>query len=160
MSELRILYDGPPLAGRSTSQQRIAKRLARGRITSFDMGGKRIAEVVVEARALSVRIRAAIGAEFVPEVDRELRAWAQAIILVVDTQPERSEANARVIEEVLFELGDRPLILQYNKRDLTKTVSRDELETQYNWRKLPAFESVATDERDGGVWNAFDEALR
>jgi hypothetical protein len=151
--ELHIAYVGCPLSGRSTSLHRIADRCATT-VTAIDVGGKGVVELVVATPSLVVRARAGVGSAFVPDADRALRAWADAFVLVVDSQADRAEANEAIIEEVLFELGERPLVLQYNKRDLPNVLSRDELDRLLNWRRFRAIESSAV-AGDAGAWEAF-----
>jgi signal recognition particle receptor subunit beta len=43
-----------------------------------------------------------------------------------------------------YDLTKVPLVMQWNKRDLPNVVPVEDLQSQLNKRKLPAFEAVAT----------------
>jgi signal recognition particle receptor subunit beta len=75
-------------------------------------------------------------------------------VFVADSQAERMDANIAALEnlyENLTEYGydprSLPIVLQWNKRDLTNAVPTEELRAQLNPMGLPEFEAVAVDGR-------------
>jgi len=90
---------------------------------------------------------------------------ADAIIFVVDCQRERVQDNweaLELLEKNLKEMGQRletiPMIIQYNKRDLSNAIPLEDAERRFNQRKLLSFPTVA---RTGeGVTEAFLAAAK
>ena len=90
---------------------------------------------------------------------------ADAVVLVVDSQRSQLENNAFALENLKENLlangldyATIPLVLQYNKRDLSDAANREELDALLNDRGIPVFESVATE--GPGVFEAFVEISR
>lgn len=72
------------------------------------------------------------------------------IVFVVDSQPERMEANLESFEKLEknlerqgYDMDKVPLVFQYNKRDLPDAVPVGELEATFNSKGRPYFEAVA-----------------
>jgi signal recognition particle receptor subunit beta len=73
------------------------------------------------------------------------------IVFVVDSQPERMEANIESLDSLKkslerqgYDLHKLPLVFQYNKRDLPGAVPLSELEATFNPLGKPQFEAVAS----------------
>lgn len=74
------------------------------------------------------------------------------IIFVADSERIRQKENMDSIQnmkENMLAVGimpeSIPIVLQYNKRDLTQVLSIDELERDLNPNNVPSFEAVASD---------------
>lgn len=138
---VRIVYDGPPFAGKTTSVRSLARSLGRtsetpaevdGRTTYFDWleytGG------LFEGRKIHCQIFSVPGQ---PELDarrRALLALADAVVFVLDTSNAAtvalSEAYVRQLTELLRQRTGAPVgvIVQANKRDLPGALSREEVQ--------------------------------
>ncbi|MCU0727754.1 MAG: ATP-binding protein, partial [Planctomycetes bacterium] len=90
---------------------------------------------------------------------------ADAIILVVDSSRGQLENNIAALENLKENLAANgidyktiPMVLQLNKQDLPEVVPTEELIRLLNDRRVPAFETVATEGR--GVFEAFTAVSR
>src|SRR5687768_9596692 len=79
---------------------------------------------------------------------------ADGVVFVADSQPEAFDSNAdslKNLEENLAEQGIRlerfPLIIQYNKRDIPKSLPVEKLRESLNPRAVPDYETCATSGR-------------
>jgi mutual gliding-motility protein MglA len=85
---------------------------------------------------------------------KQLLDQVDGVVLVIDSDPSRTDENAAMVDELrkgLAEyarrLDDLPLVVQYNKRDLTDDYGIDELHRRLGLGGATVFESVATDGR-------------
>jgi signal recognition particle receptor subunit beta len=159
----RIVYWGVEGAGKRTSLQNVATKLRpdhRGEMrevptpldpsASFtvlpielgDIGGVRTRIEMVAAPG---------GAEQAP-TRKQLLDQVDGIVFVVDAQRERIEENAASLDELRSALGDYarsleqvPLVVQYNKRDLTDPYALEELHRRLALNDATVFEAVATE---------------
>jgi signal recognition particle receptor subunit beta len=76
------------------------------------------------------------------------------IVFVVDSQAEKFEENVQSIAELEMhmrrlgkDMGRFPFIMQWNKRDMPSALPVPILERYLNRRRVPSFESVASDGR-------------
>ena len=83
---------------------------------------------------------------------KQLLDQVDGVVLVIDSDPARLDENAAMVDELrkgLAEyarrLDDLPLVVQYNKRDLTDDYGVDELHRRLGLGGATVFESVATD---------------
>ena len=79
---------------------------------------------------------------------------ADGIVFVVDSQAEKFEENAQSIYELELnmrrigkDMSAFPLVMQWNKRDMPNALPVPVLERYLNRRRVPSFESVASDGR-------------
>lgn len=77
---------------------------------------------------------------------------ADGIVFVVDSQAEKFEENVQSITELEMnlrrlgkDLGNFPFVIQWNKRDMPSALPLPVLERYLNRRRVPSFESVASD---------------
>lgn len=75
---------------------------------------------------------------------------ADGIVFVVDSQAERFEENVQSITELEMnlrrlgkDLGNFPLVIQWNKRDMPTALPLPVLDRYLNRRHVPSFEAVA-----------------
>jgi len=83
---------------------------------------------------------------------KQLLDRVDGVVFVADAQPDRIEDNAASFEELgatLADYGRRlsdvPLVVQYNKRDLTDAYALERLHKRLGARGAAAFEAVATE---------------
>lgn len=158
MTELRIFYDGPGLAGRSSSVSAVRDVLARHyevvrtRLPSGRRTGERL---VVSGPGITLQVDVMPGLESVDPVRDEVRARAHVLVVVLDSQPERLPANRDALAEIA-KLPPRPMVMQFNKRDLPPALLVEEMQRELNPHGFPAFESVAP--RGVGTMEAFHTA--
>ncbi len=76
---------------------------------------------------------------------------ADGIVFVVDSQAEKFEENVQSIAELDMnmrrigkDLGNFPLIIQWNKRDMPNALPLPVLERYLNRRRVPGFEAIAS----------------
>ncbi|HHQ49241.1 MAG TPA: GAF domain-containing protein, partial [Acidobacteria bacterium] len=91
---------------------------------------------------------------------RAVLSGADGVVFVADSQENQREANRESLANLWENLAanglDRektPLVLQYNKRDLSPLLSIEQLQTDLNERGVPYFPSIATEGK--GVMEAF-----
>lgn len=99
---------------------------------------------------------------------RQMRKYvlqgADAVVFVVDSQRSRLQENLESLQSMRDNLRgasgtseDIPVVLQYNKRDLSDILSESELDQQFRFRAdISAFPSVATEGH--GVFETFVHA--
>ena len=92
------------------------------------------------------------GAEQAP-TRKQLLDQVDGIVLVIDSQPQHLDANVAIFSELRQALAsygraldDIPLIIQYNKRDLSDPYSIEALHRKLDVPGAPVFETVATEE--------------
>ncbi len=158
----KIVWYGPGLSGKTTSLKRIyesVKPSLRGELMTlpteadrtlfFDFLPVRVEKV--GDYALRLALYTVPGQVFYNATRKLVLQGADGVVFVADSNPGMEDANRESLqnlEENLAEQGisiDRfPLVLQYNKRDLTNAVPLEALRAQLNRRGAPDFGSVAT----------------
>lgn len=160
---LKIVYYGPSLSGKTSSLQYIHQRTRpdrRGELISlktredrtlyfdymqFEMG---------EISGLKPRfnIYTVPGQVYYRGTRKLVLKGVDGIVFVADSQAKRLEENVGAINDLyedLEELGfvpeEVPLILQCNKRDLPEIMPVQTLKDSLNLNGIPTFESVAID---------------
>jgi hypothetical protein len=171
----KIVYHGAGRSGKTTSLLHMNHRLApgqRGQFITLETPTERtlffdLLPVKVLAGGYSFRylLFATPGQEYYHASRRLVLKGADAIVFVVDSQRERAQDNWEsweILEKNLKELGQRadalPLVLQYNKRDLSSAMPLEEMERRYNVRRSFSFPAIA---RTGqGVYETFLTAAK
>lgn len=163
---LKVLYAGPPGAGKSTSLEVIGRMAAKhGRTQEPDAryASELLEHVQLELgrvfgrhAAVAHVIALPAGKVLDPTVHLLLRS-ADAIVFVADATPGRAEDNARALAGLEADLRrerrdlwDMPLVFQWNKRDL---LQRQAPESPALCRGRPCVPSHAV--RGEGVVTAF-----
>ncbi len=159
----RILYWGIEGAGKRTNLQQIHGKLRpdhRGDLIATptridpsvsydelpielgDLGGMQVHMQLLTVPA---------GAEQAP-TRQQLLDRVDGIVFVVDTRREQLDANLASLAELRELLGaygrsldEVPLVLQYNKRDLSDEHALEEMHRKVDLPKVAAFEAVATE---------------
>ncbi len=90
---------------------------------------------------------------------------ADAVVMVIDSRRSQLENNIEAFENLKENLAANgldyasiPIVIQYNKQDLTDLVPTAEMDRIMNDRELRTFETVATE--GPGVFEAFTEVSR
>ncbi len=159
----RILYWGIDGAGKTTNLQSIHRKLRadhRGEIqreaTLIDptVEYETLAIELGEVGGLKTRIQmiAVPGSSDQAPTRKQLLDQVDGIVMVVDSQRDRIEENAASLAELgkmLLdygrELAEVPLVLQYNKRDLSDPYAIEELHRKLGMNGVAVFEAVATE---------------
>jgi len=135
---IRLVYDGPAKAGKTTSLRRLAGSLGvdmfsapeeDGRTLYFDwldyVGG------LYEGMPIRCQVLSAPGQQVLESRRRLLLESADAVVFVADSRPERAGENGRAYAALheIAESHEVPIgiVIQANKRDLPDAVSLDEL---------------------------------
>ena len=174
--DAKIVYYGPAISGKTTNLQFIHQHLKpdqRGKIVSLATNEDRtlffdFLPIELESvRGFKTRIHlyTVPGQVYYGATRRAVLTGADGVVFVVDSHADRLEDNFtsfKDLEDNLRYYGKKietvPLILQYNKRDLPKVLSVEELNQKFNRFNSPSFESVATQGR--GVFESLTMACR
>jgi hypothetical protein len=159
---VKIVYYGPGLGGKTTNLQHIYER------TAPDLKGKLITLAtetdrtlffdfmpldVGEIKGFKVRLHlyTVPGQVFYNASRKLILKGVDGVIMVCDSQRERMDANIesiRNLEQNLRENGynlvDLPYVLQLNKRDLPNIVSVEEMKAHLVIKSEPVIEAVGT----------------
>jgi signal recognition particle receptor subunit beta len=167
---VKIVYYGPGLGGKTSSLQYIhgtIKPDSRGQLVSLATGVDRtlyfdfLPIKLPKLRGFTVRVQlyTVPGQVHYNSTRKLVITGADGVVFVADSQKARREANVESLanlrenlEEQGVSLEKLPLVLQYNKRDLPEILSLPQLETELNPRRMPFFETCATNGR--GVFEA------
>lgn len=173
----KIVYYGPGLGGKTTNLQFIhnaTRAEHRGKLVSlatpvdrtlyFDFLPIRLPRV----RGMTVRLQlfTVPGQVHFNATRKLVLTGADGVVLVVDSQRERLDANVESLENLRENLREHgrspievPLVIQYNKRDIKQNILPvSELEQRLNPRHAPAFSSVAT--RGEGVFETLEAIVQ
>lgn len=172
----KVVYYGPGLGGKTTNLQHIHQTTQpehRGRLVSlatpvdrtlyFDFLPLRLPAV----RGMSVRLQlfTVPGQVYYNATRKLVLTGADGLVLVVDSQRERVDANSESLENLRENLREHgrtldavPWVIQYNKRDLPSPLPVAELQRKLNPRGVPSFESVAM--RGEGVYETLEAITR
>ncbi|HET9625621.1 MAG TPA: GTPase domain-containing protein [Kofleriaceae bacterium] len=137
---IRIVYDGPPHAGKTTSVRALARSLARHVETPLEAEGRTLffdwmeyTGGLFEGHQIRCQIVTVPGQPDFAARRRALLETADVVIFVADTADRdsvaRSVEHIRQMADMLGAKADPPIgiIVQANKRDLPTAVARDEL---------------------------------
>ncbi|MFH1016673.1 MAG: GTPase domain-containing protein [Pseudomonadota bacterium] len=157
----KIVYYGPGLCGKTTNLQYIYRRTkpeAKGKMISLATETERtlffdfLPLSLGEIRGFKTRFHlyTVPGQVFYDASRKLILKGVDGVVFVADSQVERSDANAESVENLRvnleeqgYNLNTMPLVVQYNKRDLSNITSVVELRSVLNPRGVPDFESTA-----------------
>ncbi|NPA32345.1 MAG: gliding motility protein [Aquificae bacterium] len=154
--KFKIVYHGPALAGKTTNVTQIAKRRSK-ELLSFDTKEERtlVFDMTTEERKVgdfraTFIIYTVPGQHIYSDIRKMVMRGADGVVFVADSSKDRLNENKeffKVLEEDLSlygkSVGDTPVVIQYNKRDLPDALAKDTLERELNPMGLPSFEAVA-----------------
>jgi signal recognition particle receptor subunit beta len=160
---LKIVYYGPALSGKTTNLQYVYSKTSpnlRGELISLKTRGDRTLYFDfmqlelgrIKGLKPKFNLYTVPGQQCYVASRRLVLQGADGVVYVADSQLNRLKANIDVmhnLEQNLQALGtdprDFPLVLQYNKRDLSNIAPIALLRIQLARDGVPQFQSVATD---------------
>jgi len=170
---LRIVYDGPPHAGKTTSVRSLARSLLRSVETPLESAGRTVyfdwmeyTGGSFEGHQIRCQIVSVPGQPDLVARRRALLETADVVVFVADTSTAtavaRSVAHIRQMVAIVRGHAELPIgvIVQANKRDVPGAVSRDELRAAlgHDFARTAVTESVA--EAGVGIRETFVFAVR
>jgi len=159
----KIVYYGPGLCGKTTNLNTIygkTSQKARGEMVSLNTETDRTLFFdllpmdvgMVGGFKTKLQLYTVPGQVFYNSTRKLVLKGVDGIVFVVDSQTPMLDAckeSYQNLEENLRELGlvlgEIPTVFQWNKRDLRNVIPVDELETVFNPKGAPSFQSVASD---------------
>ena len=159
----KIVYYGPGLCGKTTNLNTIygkTSQKARGEMVSLNTETDRTLFFdllpmdvgMVGGFKTKLQLYTVPGQVFYNSTRKLVLKGVDGIVFVVDSQTPMLDAckeSYQNLDENLRELGlnlgDIPMVFQWNKRDLRNVVPVEELEAAFNPRGTPSFQSVASD---------------
>jgi len=158
----KVVYYGPGLCGKTTNLQFIYDSLPSNnkskmlslatktdRTLFFDFLPLDLGKI--RGMRTKLQLYTVPGQVYYNSTRQLVLKGADGIVFVADSQDFALDANLESLqnlEDNLKRQGVRlreiPLVLQYNKRDLSNAMPVDELEAEINKQRVPHFESVAT----------------
>jgi len=158
---LKIVYAGPGLSGKTTNIQYVFENTqsqSKGKLLALSTENERtlffdfLPLAVGEVRGYKTRFHLfSIPGQTFYEISQQfLLKGVDGIVFVVDSRPERMEANVealqiikRNLERQGYDYARIPTVFQYNKRDSEDATPIDVLEKTFNPMGLPFFEAIA-----------------
>lgn len=158
----KIVYFGAGLSGKTTNIQYIYDHTQtdlRGRFFAGSTENERtlffdfLPLGVGDVRGYKTRIHLfTIPGQTFYEISQQfILKGVDGIVFVVDSQPERMEANiesfdllTRNLEKQGYNISQIPIVFQYNKRDVANAIHTKELENTFNSIRRPSIEAVAS----------------
>lgn len=157
----KIVYYGPGLSGKTTNLAWIYDQLpveGRSKLVSIDTEEERtlffdflpIAVNQVGDYRLRLHLYTVPGQERFASTRAAMLRGVDGIVFVVDAQRDRVAENTRSLEELNEHLSQQgrelesiPLVLQYNKQDLANSLTKSQLDAEFNPRGVPAIAASA-----------------
>jgi len=157
----KVVYYGPPLCGKSTSLRAIyelVKEEAKGDLISLSQNNDRtlyfdfVPLALGKIKDYTIRLHLyTVPGEVGYQTARKLISkGVDGVVFVADSQLQKMEENLRSLsslKEILkhegLDLGEVPMVIQYNKRDLPNAVPVAEMHNLLNTGNVDAFETVA-----------------
>lgn len=167
---LRVVYDGPPFSGKTTTLRTLSQGLGVEIVTPEEHNGRTLAFDWVdytgglfEGRQIRCQIVSVPGQEELARRRRHLLEAADAIVVVADTRRAEIASTFALLRDVLAWSRTREppigVVLQANKRDEITAVPREELhEGLSTIAPIGLIETVATSGH--GVREAFVFGVR
>jgi len=169
--KMKIVYYGPAMGGKTTCLQFIHRatdpqrrtrlyslNTASDRTLFFDLMSLDLGRI--RGFRLALQLYTVPGQVQYNATRRAVLSGADGVVFVADSQEDQREPNrvslANLWENLAANGLDRatiPLVLQYNKRDLSPILSIEQLDADLNDRGTPAFPSIAIEGK--GVMEAF-----
>lgn len=160
---LKIVYYGPGLSGKTTNLQYIYSTLPekdKGRMLSlatsddrtlfFDFLPLELGEI--QGMKTRIQLYTVPGQVYYNTTRKLVLRGCDGVVFVADSQKDLAQANKESLENLkqnLLEQGDdlnkMPMVIQYNKRDLKNITPLEELKAALNKDGRPDYEAVATE---------------
>lgn len=171
---IKLVYYGPALSGKTTnlkSLHQLVEETSRERLMTLETKDDRtlffdmlplVFKADTEGGAMSLRVKVfTVPGQVVHASTRRLvLQGADGIVFVADSQVAETENNAESfldlranLKELGRSLGDVPMVIQFNKRDLPNVRSDAELDDLARRGKEPVFKACAV--KGEGVLECF-----
>ncbi len=159
----KIVYYGPGLSGKTTNIEMVHQLLKpeqKGRLISLPTETDRtlffdfLPLDLGQIKGFKVRFHlyTVPGQVYYNATRRLVLQGVDGVVFVADSQVDMLSSNADSLKNLRENLStygkkleDLPFVMQYNKRDLRKVASPEELNQQLNDLHVPVFEGVAKD---------------
>ena len=158
--DLKIVYCGPAMCGKTTNVQFIHKMLGpqqSGELVSLPTQDDRtlffdflLMERYISGLKTRFHIYTVPGQVQYALTRRAVLVGVDGVVFVVDSQTSKLQDNIDSLEDLREhlrfykkDLSAFPFVLQYNKRDLPDIMPVDELNATFSSQNIPAFESSA-----------------
>ncbi len=158
--DLKIVYYGPGMCGKTTNVQHIHTMLGPeqcGDLVTLPTKDDRtlffdflLMERYISGLKTRFHLYTVPGQVQYALTRRAVLVGADGVVFVADSQADKLEENIASMkdlgEQLRFyrkDLAAFPLVLQFNKRDLPDIMPVDELNAKLNPRNIPSFESCA-----------------
>lgn len=157
----KIVYYGPGLSGKTTNLEYVYERVnpdTRGKMISLATETERtlffdfLPVDLGTIRGFKTRFHlyTVPGQVYYNASRRLILKGVDGVVFVADSQVERMDANLASMQNLYENLTEYgydpeavPLVVQYNKRDLSNVAGVDELRGQVNPNGQPDFEAIA-----------------
>jgi hypothetical protein len=159
--DIKIVYYGPALCGKTTNVQSIHKKLAphqRGEMMSFATKDDRtlffdfLPIELGDVKGFKTRFHlyTVPGQVYYALTRRAVLTGVDGVVFVADSQEGKTEENLKSLKDLnenlkyyKKDLSTLPFIIQYNKMDLDDILSVEELNSALNTLDVPCFASSA-----------------
>lgn len=169
---IRVVYDGAPMAGKTTSVATLGRGLGAGVYSPADLDGRTLyfdwldyTGGLFEGRRIRCQIVSVPGQATLAPRRRRLLESADVVVFVGDSSPASFDADRRylgALRGVLRNIAGPPIgiVVQANKRDLADATPLDRLRSMLDELDLRSaiIESVAT--QGAGIRETFVFAVR
>lgn len=167
---VRVVYDGPPFSGKTTTLRALAERLGVGLVSPAEQDGRTLffdwvdyVGGLFDGRQIRCQIVSVPGQKELAKRRKKLLDAADAIVMVADTRRSEIDDTYELLRELLPRCrAENPpvgVVIQANKRDAPDSVPRAELHAEFERiAPLAVIDTVAT--TGEGVREAFVFAVR
>ncbi len=165
----KIVYYGPGLSGKTTNLQYVHQKIppqTRGELISlatdqdrtlyFDFLPVNIGKV--HGFSTKFQLYTVPGQVYYNATRKLVLRGVDGLVFVADSQKSKMDENLESFQNLVenlveygYSINKMPLVLQYNKRDLTPIIPVEDLQKALNPQKLPFYEAVAV--RGVGVFD-------
>jgi GTPase SAR1 family protein len=159
----KIVYYGPAMSGKTTNLINIHRVLSddiKGEMIMLDTKDERtlffdffpVNLGTIQGFTLKFNMYTVPGQVFYEATRRLVLNGADGIVFVADSQLARLNDNLESwktlvsnLESYGIDIGQLPVVLQYNKRDLDPKIEIGTIEAAFNLNGTPVFQSIATE---------------
>ncbi len=173
----KIVYYGPSRSGKTTNLQWLHKKLdpqSVEQLYSLETEGDRtlffdllpINLGSLHGTNLRLKVYTVPGQVKYNTTRKMVLTGADAVVFVADSEKARHTDNVESLKNLKenlvangLQMKTIPLVMQYNKRDVTPSLPVATMDKKLNPLKRPSYPSVAIDADDYGVWESFVAVL-
>lgn len=159
----KIVYYGPSLGGKTTNVQWVYQQTSTDQKTKLiELGGDVERTLFFDFLPLNIGdIRGyktrfhlySVPGQVVYDASRKLiLKGLDGVVFVADSQEDRMDENIQAfqnleknLEQQGYDIRQIPMVVQYNKRDLSNVMKINELRSALNPHNVPDFEAVAAE---------------